>query len=98
MAENGNAAIWLVERHLSEGRGAKAAFREAGGDRRSLSYGALSAESDRAAGAFERAGIRREERALLLVLDQIEFPVLFWGAIKAGIVAVPLNTLLATSS
>ena len=31
----------------------------------------------------------------MLVLDQIEFPVLFWGALKAGVIAVPLNTLLA---
>ncbi|MEO0381235.1 MAG: benzoate-CoA ligase family protein, partial [Pseudomonadota bacterium] len=38
----------------------------------------------------------REERMAMLVLDQIEFPILFWGAIKAGVIPVPLNTLLAT--
>ena len=32
----------------------------------------------------------------MLVLDQVEFPQIFWGAIKAGVVPVPLNTLLAT--
>ena len=31
----------------------------------------------------------------MLVFDCIEFPQIFWGAIKAGVVPVPLNTLLA---
>ena len=47
--------------------------------------------------ALERSGIRREERAILLVLDRIEFPEIFWGCLKAGVVPVPLNTLLPTS-
>ena len=47
------------------------------------------------AGALTRAGIRREERLAMIVLDQLEFPIAFWGAIKAGIVPVPLNTLLS---
>ena len=32
----------------------------------------------------------------MLVLDKIEFPVIFWGSLKAGIIPVPLNTLLAS--
>ena len=31
----------------------------------------------------------------MLVLDQIEWPTAFWGALKCGIVPVPLTTLLA---
>ena len=30
----------------------------------------------------------------MLVLDLIEFPIIFWGSLKAGIVPIPLNTLL----
>ncbi len=33
----------------------------------------------------------------MLVLDQIEFPIIFWGALKAGVVPIPLNTLLSTA-
>lgn len=93
----GNAAAWFVDRHKGEGRGDAIAFREAFGDHRQISYGALSDETARFAWACHRAGIRREERAIMLVLDQIEFPVIFWGALKAGIVPIPLNTLLSTS-
>lgn len=97
MSTNQNAASFFVDRHLSEGRGDKIAFREAAGAKRTLTYAALAERSDQAAGALARAGINREERAVLLVLDQIEFPELFWGCLKAGVIAVPLNTLLSTS-
>ncbi|MEO0504156.1 MAG: benzoate-CoA ligase family protein [Pseudomonadota bacterium] len=89
-----NAAIYFVDRHVAEGRGDSVAFREAGSGR-SLTYGALASQSDQVAGALTAIGMRREERLALLVLDQIEFPALFWGALKAGVVPVPLNTLLA---
>lgn len=94
---NENAALHFVDRHVAEGRGSKIAFREAGEARRSLGYGELQDLSATIAGAMLRADIRREERVILLVLDQIEFPALFWGALKAGIIPVPLNTLLAPS-
>ncbi|PKP75364.1 MAG: benzoate-CoA ligase family protein [Alphaproteobacteria bacterium HGW-Alphaproteobacteria-6] len=95
MSVNGNAASHFVDRHIAEGRGDRTAFREAAGLRRSLSYAGLAEVSGRVADALARAGIRREERALMLVLDQIEFPQIFWGALKAGIVPIPVNTLLA---
>jgi len=37
--------------------------------------------------------VRREERVLLLLLDGPGFVYSFFGAIKAGAVPVPLNTL-----
>ena len=89
-----NAAGYFVDRHIEEGRGDKPVFREYGTGR-SLTYGALAAASDQAAGAFDRAGIAPEERAAMLVLDTIEFPQIFWGALKRGVIPVPLNTLLA---
>ncbi|WP_223426753.1 benzoate-CoA ligase family protein [Tateyamaria pelophila] len=90
-----NAATFFVDRHVMEGRGDKTAFREVGTGR-TLSYGELADLSGRAAAALMGHGVQREERMAMLVLDQIEFPILFWGALKAGVVAVPLNTLLAT--
>ena len=93
---SGNAANWFVERHLNEGRANNIAFREAWRGGRELSYGDLAKQSGEVAGALTNAGIRREERAAMFVLDQIEFPSLFWGALKAGVQPVPLNTLLST--
>ena len=94
MTQSANAAGYFVDRHVGEGRAGKTAFREAFGARRSLSFGDLATQSGRAATALARAGINREERALMLVLDQIEFPVVFWGCVKGGVVPVPLNTML----
>jgi 4-hydroxybenzoate-CoA ligase len=90
-----NAASYFVDRHLAEGRGDACAYLEAETGR-TLSYRELADGSDVVAGALARAGVRPEERAALLVLDQTEFPQLFWGAIKGGVIPVPLNTLLAT--
>jgi 4-hydroxybenzoate-CoA ligase len=90
-----NAAHFFVDRHLSEGRGRKIAFREVETGR-SLSYEALAKGSDRVAGALTRARIRPEMRAAMIVLDTIEFPQIFFGALKSGVTPVPINTLLAT--
>lgn len=91
-----NAANWFVDRHLAEGRADKVAFREAWDGGRDLTYGALAEGSGCVAGALDRAGIHREERAAMFILDQIEFPLIFWGALKAGVVPIALNTLLVT--
>ena len=95
MVSGGNAATYFVDRHIDEGREAKIAFREAAGAKRALSYADFARETDRVVSALARAGLRREERVALLVLDQIEFPILFWGCLKAGVIPIPLNTLLA---
>src|SRR5262249_24833874 len=39
-------------------------------------------------------GVRSEERVLICLLDTIDWPIAFLGAIKAGVVAVPVNTLM----
>ena len=92
---NENAADWFVDRHLKEGRGEKAVFKEAGGEKRSISYAGLIHRSAQFAGALQRANISREERVACLVLDQIEYPEIFWGALKAGVIPVAINTLLS---
>ncbi len=93
---NSNAADWFVDRHVEEGRSDKTAFREAWSGGRELSYGALAKQSGKVIEALANIGIRREERSAMFVLDQIEFPSLFWGSLKAGVQPIPLNTLLAT--
>ncbi len=97
MSQSQNAAVYFVDRHLKEGRTNKVAFREADGKKRSLTYGELAEQTSQFAGALARSGVRREERVAMIVLDQLEFPVVFWGSIKAGAIPVPLNTLLSSA-
>ena len=91
---NGNAAAYFVDRHRKGPVGAKAAFIEAGPGGRTITYGDLALQTDRMAALYERHGLRAEDRAAMLVLDLIEFPIIFWGSMKAGIIPIPLNTLL----
>jgi len=93
---SGNAALHFVDRHRSRPSSDKAAFIESGTGGRTLSYGDLARQSDGMAALYERCGLRPEDRAAMLVLDQIEFPVIFWGSLKAGVIPVPINTLLST--
>ncbi len=87
-----NAAVDFVDRNVAEGRGDRIAFRD---PERSLTYGELALRANRLADALRRLGLRPEQRVAMAMLDTVDFPVVFWGAIKAGIVPVPLNTLLA---
>jgi 4-hydroxybenzoate-CoA ligase len=86
-----NAVIWLLDRNVDEGRGEKLAFTDTVSE---LSYGQLQKQSCRAANMLRRLGVRREERVAMLMLDTVDFPIMFLGAIRAGVVPVPLNTLL----
>jgi 4-hydroxybenzoate-CoA ligase len=86
-----NAAVDMVDSHISAGRTAKIAFID---PTRQITYGALKLETNRVAHMLLAFGLQRENRVALLLTDTIDFPVCFWGAIKAGIVPVPLNTLL----
>jgi 4-hydroxybenzoate-CoA ligase len=91
MTADGNAVDWFVDRHLREGHGDAPAFLDPW---RTLSYATLATETRRFAGALREAGIGRERRIALILLDTVDFPVAFWGALRAGAVPVPINTLL----
>jgi len=86
-----NAAADLVDRNVAEGRGEKVVFRDPS---ESLTYGELQARCNRFANLLAAYQLPRESRIALLLFDTVDFPVAFWGAIKAGIVPVCLNTLL----
>src|SRR6185312_14781941 len=86
-----NAVTWLLDRNVDEGRGAKLAFTDTVSE---LSYGDLQRQSRRVANMLRRLGVRREERVAMIMLDTVDFPIVFLGAIRAGVVPVPLNTLL----
>ncbi len=88
---DGNAYDFFVARHLREGRGARLAFSDPW---RSLTYAELDAAAGRFAAGLAAAGIERERRIALVMLDTIDFPIAFWGALRAGVVPIPINTLL----
>jgi len=88
-----NAAHDLMERNLAAGRAAKIAYIDDAG---TYTYGQLAERVDRAADALTSVGIGMEQRLMLCHLDSIDWPSVFLGAIKAGIVPVAVNTLLTT--
>ena len=86
-----NVAVDFIDRHAAQGRGGKVAIRSASGE---VTYDQLIANCNRAANLFSSLKIGRGERLLMVVKDCAEFFYIFWGAVKAGIIPVPLNTLL----
>ncbi len=86
-----NAAADFVDRHVREGRGDKTACIDPS---RNITYAQLFDEAARVGPMLARLGVERENRVALVMLDSVDFPVLFWGAIRAGIIPVLLNTRL----
>ena len=84
-----NVAAHFVDRNVQEGRGAKIAI-ECGDER--VTYQQLLENTNRVGNVLLALGVRPEERVLLLLLDTPEFLYCFFGAIKIGAVAVPVNT------
>ena len=93
MSGSYNAVTWLLDRNVEEGRGGKLAFADSVSE---LTYGDLQKQSRRLANLLRRLGVRREERVAMIMLDTTDFPIVFLGAIRAGVVPVPLNTLLTS--
>ena len=88
---DGNAVDWFLDRHIREGRGDRTAFTDPW---RTLTYTNLQQSTARLAGALQRAGIGQEQRIALIMQDTVDFPIAFWGALRTGVVPVPINTLL----
>jgi 4-hydroxybenzoate-CoA ligase len=86
-----NAAADLVDANVARGLGDKVAFTD---PERSLTYGQLQSRTFQFAAALKALGLRQEDRLLLLLPDTVDYPVAFWGAVRAGIVVIPLNTFL----
>jgi benzoate-CoA ligase len=89
-----NAASYFIDRHLSEGRANKIAIECE--DRR-VTYGELHDNVNCVGDALRKMEVRIEERVALLLVDGPEFAACFFGTIKIGAVAVPINTLLKPS-
>jgi benzoate-CoA ligase len=86
-----NFAGDILKRNLDAGRANKPAYIDPRGN---LTFGQLADRVDRFGHVLRKLGVRREERVLICLLDTIDWPTAFLGAIKAGVVAVPVNTLM----
>src|SRR6266849_1889017 len=86
-----NFAADILKRNLDAGRGDKIAFID---HRGKYSYANLAERVERFGHVLRTLGLRSEERVLICLLDTIDWPTAFLGAIKAGVVAVPVNTLM----
>jgi 4-hydroxybenzoate-CoA ligase len=86
-----NAVTDFVDANVARGLGNKVAFTDSA---RSLTYAQLQEGTCRFAAALRTLGLREENRLVLVAHDTVDHPIAFWGAIRAGIVPVPVNTLL----
>jgi long-chain acyl-CoA synthetase len=59
-----------------------------------LTYGEVDAWANRIAGGLRRLGVRPGEKVALCAPNILEFPVVYYGILKAGAVVVPINVLL----
>ena len=88
-----NAAEDLLERNLAAHPN-KTAYLD---NRGSYSFADLAERANRCANGLSALGLNMEARVLLCLHDTIDFPAVFLGAIKAGIVPIAVNTLLTSS-
>jgi len=86
-----NAAEWFVGRNVTLARGGRAAIVTDEGE---TSYGELDLLVRGFAAALGRQGVHAGDRVALILPDGPLFLTVFWGAIAAGAVAVPLNPML----
>ena len=86
-----NAAAVLVDSHIAAGRGAKTAILCG---ERAVTYSALQEGVNRFGNVVKALGVRMEDRVALLLPDTPDFAFAFFGAMKAGAVSMPMNSLL----
>jgi benzoate-CoA ligase len=88
-----NAAHDFIERNRTA-RPNKVAYIDEHG---SCTFAELAERIDRSAGALTGLGLTQETRVMVCLLDTIDFPSVFLGAIKAGLIPIAVNTLLTSA-
>ncbi|WP_433755695.1 benzoate-CoA ligase family protein [Nocardia sp. CA-135398] len=88
-----NAADYLLHARIREGVSDKPALLGT----RSLSYRELSDEVARVAGGLRGLGLRTDDRVMLVMSDDVEMVVTILAAFHAGLVAVPVSTMLGAA-
>jgi benzoate-CoA ligase family protein len=86
-----NAAAWLVDRHVEEGRGDRTAIRFQGAP---LTYAEVQREVFRAQHALADRGVGFGDRVAMVVNDEPAFVAFYLGAMRSGAIPIPLSTML----
>lgn len=94
MSETFNAADYLVHRHLADGAGSRTAVRCGASV---LTYADLSDQVRQVGAALRGLGLRRDDRVLMVMSDDVPMLVTILGAFHAGFVAVPVSTMFTGS-
>src|SRR6266566_2228364 len=81
--ESFNACLYLVDRQVQAGLGGNLAITGPAG---SLTYAELAA-------GFRAAGVRPEERVLLVATDRPETVITFCALLRMGAIPVPVSTM-----
>jgi benzoate-CoA ligase len=89
-----NAAVDFLQLNTIPGRRKRVAVIDSCG---SYTYAELASRVCRAANSLRIFGLKPGDRVVLCLLDTIDFPVSFLGAIFAGMVPIPANTLWTAS-
>jgi benzoate-CoA ligase family protein len=87
-----NATLSFLDRHVANGRGARSAIVTA---ETTTTYAELLGLVCRTANVLRAVGVRQGERVALLLPDGVAWAAAFFGALRIGAVAVPLNTRLS---
>lgn len=89
-----NMVDFFLDDRLREGLGERTAIYY--GERK-ITYREVVAGSCRVTNLLRRLGLRIEDRVMLLLLDTPEFADAYFGVLRAGCVAVPVNTWLTAA-
>ena len=85
-----NAAVALIAVNLPARAGKVAVIDDAGAH----TYAEVASHADRCGSALLAQGAQPGDRVILCMQDSVHFTACFLGAIKAGLIPIPLNTLL----
>ena len=88
--ESFNACVYLVDRQVQAGLGGHLAVTGPAG---SLTYAELAARAAELAAGFQAAGVRPEERVLLVATDRPETVITFCALLRMGAIPVPVSTM-----
>src|ERR1700687_4454373 len=80
----------ILFNNLVKGRGERPALIGPAGTR---SYAELCAEASRWGHGFQSLGLKRGDRVLMFLDDTPAYPAAFFGAVRAGLVPLLINTL-----
>jgi benzoate-CoA ligase family protein len=89
-----NAAAWLLDRNVEAGRGSAVAIRCR---EEQHTYEDVMRQVWRAQNALRALDVRAGERVAMVVNDEPAFVAFYLGALRSGVIPVPLSTMLTAN-